>query len=100
MATQHHTAKTIIWIIFMGLKLRWEQMGCEPGIWGWVSTLPTPPSFKKPSLAQVWARGQQRSGQGQGAGTRMDREEKVDGSLTPCVKVSRPHPYSPPTQEL
>lgn len=94
----HHTAKKIIWIIFMGLKLGWGQMGCEPGIWGWVSTPPIPQSSKKPSLAPVWVRGQQRSGWGQGAGT-IDQEEKMDGSLTPYVKVSRPHPYSPPTPQ-
>lgn len=85
-------AKTIIWIIFMGLKPGWEQMGCELGIWGWVSTSPTSQSFKKPSSAQGRARGQQRSGQAQGAGTRMDQEEKVDGSLAPYIKVSRPQP--------
>lgn len=90
--SQHHMAKTIIWIIFMGLKPGWEQMGCELGIWGWVSTSPTSQSFKKPSSAQGRARSQQRSGQAQGAGTRMDQEEKVDGSLAPYIKVSRPQP--------
>lgn len=98
---QQHCAllqKTIIWIIFMGLKLGWEQMGHELGIWGWVSTPPaTSQSFKKPSLAQGRDRGQQRSGrtQGRGAGTMTDQEEKADGTSAPCIKVSRFHPTHP-----
>lgn len=30
----------------------------------------------------------------------MDQEEKVDGSLAPCVKVSRSHPTHPQLKGL
>lgn len=46
--------------------------------------------FKKPSLAQGWARGQQRMDGVQEAGAKMDGKE--DGGSAPCVKVSRSHP--------
>lgn len=61
---RHHTAKTIIWIIFMGLKLGWGEMECELGIWGWVSTPPYPSLLK----SLLW----------HGSGSEASRE--VDGA--------------------
>ncbi|XP_061278306.1 Purkinje cell protein 2 homolog isoform X2 [Bos javanicus] len=81
----------------MGLKLGWEQMGHELGIWGWVSTTHTPPpsisqSLKKPSLAWGWGRGQRRGGrdpgEAGGTGTTMDQEQEDVGSA--CDKAGSP----------
>ncbi|XP_006170287.1 Purkinje cell protein 2 homolog [Tupaia chinensis] len=62
----------------MGLKLGWEQMGHELGIWGWRGC-PLPPtsrSFKRPSLAPGRGRGQQIGGRS--PGTMTDQEDKAE----------------------
>ncbi|KAB0400618.1 hypothetical protein E2I00_013660, partial [Balaenoptera physalus] len=70
---QPHAAKTIIWIIFMGLKLGWEQMGLLKSLL-WHG-------------ARAEASGEVDRTQGRGAGTMMDQEEKEDGGSASCDKL-------------
>ena len=85
----------------MGLKLGWEQMGHELGIWGWVSTTPTLPpppisqSLKKPSLAWGRGRGQRRGGRDPGEGSRDNDGPGRGGcglSLRQGEQAPPPHP--------
>lgn len=85
----------------MGLKLGWEQMGRELGIWGWVSTPPsTSQSFKKPSLARGWDRGQQRSGRdpGEGRGDNDGPGREGGRELDPLRQGKQIPPHTSPTQ--
>jgi hypothetical protein len=78
----------------MGLKLGWEQMGRELGIWGWGEYPPPISTFKRPSLVRGQSRGQQEKWTVCGEGHNGARREGRGGGLRPSWQGKRAPPLS------